>query len=412
MRERPFRRWGILALAALWSAPVAAEPALPPPDAVAAALDAAPAVIAAEARTDAARAEARALARGTQEFSLTTGFMSRSIDREGRYNEYDAVLSRPIRLPGKGQLDRAAGEFGLSVARNRAEDARHQTALLLADSWWDWVAAAAEVRVNRQAAENYRGMLAAVRRRVALRDAAALEADQTEAALGGALLALEQAEGRMAVARARLAARFPSLPLPDAAPEPDAPELPGEGLAPFGAKVVARSHEIAAADAEAQRVATLAERARADRLADPSLGVRLFSERGGLERGAGVVVTLPLGGGHRRALADRASAEASAAQADAAAARQVVNEMATADMTLAEAGYAAWRRAREGLDAQVAALMKLRRGQAAGEFGLAEVLLGERQVHDAFRAEALARIEAQRALTRLRIDSHELWITE
>lgn len=389
-----------------------AEPALPPPEAVSAALDATPSVMAAEARAGAARADAEALARGTQEFNLSTSVMQRSIDREGRYAEYDAVLSRPVRLPGKGRLDRAAGQFGIAAARNRAEDARHQAALLLAESWWDWLAAAAEARVDRQAVANYAAMLQAVQRRVALRDAAQLEADQAEGALGAARLAAEQSAGREAVARARLAARFPALPLPEVAPQPDPPELPGEGVTPFGEKIIARSHEIAAAQAEANRTDALAERARRDRIADPSLGVRLFSERGGMERGAGVVMTLPLGGSHRRALADRAGAEASVARAELAAARLAVHEMADADMASARAGQAAWQRAREALNAQVAALARLRRGQAAGEIGLAEVLLGERQVHDAFRAEAIARAEAQRSLTRLRIDSHELWISE
>jgi hypothetical protein len=40
------------------------------------------------------------------------------------------------------------------------------------------------------------------------------------------------------------------------------------------------------------------------------------------------------------------------------------------------------------------------------------VLLGERLTHAAFRTEALARTEAHRAINRLRIDSHNLWISE
>ncbi|KAJ8138294.1 hypothetical protein OY671_008494, partial [Metschnikowia pulcherrima] len=61
-------------------------------------------------------------------------------------------------------------------------------------------------------------------------------------------------------------------------------------------------------------------------------------------------------------------------------------------------------------DAQVAASVKSRRGQAAGEIDSSDVSFGERQVQDAFRAEAAARTEAMRMLTRIRIDSHESWI--
>ena len=414
---KPMRPANWLIAAALMALPATAwattaETGLPGPADVSAALDGHPAVIAAETRIEAARADAEAMARGTQEFTLTTGYTQRSVDREGRYDEFDATLSRAIRLPGKAAYDRAAGRYGLAAARNRAEDARHQAALVLADSWWDWVVAAAEAKVARQSVANHTAMLAAVRRRVELRDAAQLEADLSEAALGAAALMAEQASGREAVARARLTARFPLLPVPTEAPEPPQPRLPDGGVARFGEQIVARSHDITAAQAEAQRLDALAQRARLDRLADPVLGVRLFSERGGAERGAGVVMSMPLGGRHRQALADKAQAEASVAQAEVQAVRLAVNEAAAADMAEALAQHEAWTRARAGLDAQVAALNKLRRGQAAGEIGLADVLIGERQVHDAFRAEAVARADAGRALTRLQIDSHELWITE
>ena len=92
------------------------------------------------------------------------------------------------------------------------------------------------------------------------------------------------------------------------------------------------------------------------------------------------------------------------------AVRFAVKETAETDMTEARFRFAAWQRAREGLKAQLAALQKLREGHKAGEIDLSDELLGERQVHDAFRLEAQARTEAMRALTRLRIDSHSIWI--
>lgn len=404
----------LLAAIALVAIPAgaSAQTALPAPAEVSAALDAHPSVQAAEARTSAARAEADALARGPHEFTFTGSYVSRSVDREGRFDEYDATLSRPIRLPGKARLDREIGAAGIVAASNRAEDARHQAALLLAQYWLDWLGAAEEARIDGQAVANYARMLAATQRRVALRDAARLEADQAEGALGAARIAAEQSAGREAVARRRLMAQFPGLPLPDAAPEIPQPDFDEGAIEALGAKVIARSHEIAAAEAEAQKAGAAAARAQAERIADPSIGVRLFSERDGAERGAGVIFSMPFGTGHRRAIADRAQAESGAARAEAAAVRAAINEMSATDVVEARFRHAAWLRAREAVAAQVAALMKLRTGQAAGEIGLADVLLGERQVHDAFRIEALARAEAQRALTRLRIDAHELWISE
>ena len=413
MRKRFLARHVSLAILAMVPGTLAAQdniPGLPATADVLTALDAHPSVQAARARTEAARAQARALARGSQEVTFQGSYINRSVTREGAYNEFDAQLMRPFRLPGKARLDKEIGSYGITAAENRAEDARHQAATLLNESWWDWLGAAEEARVDRQAVANYETLLKAVERRVALRDAAQLDADQAQASLGAARLIAEQSAGREALARARLMAQFPTLPVSDQAPAVVVPQLPAEGIDDLGRKVIAHSHEIAAADAEAGRADASAARTRADRIADPSLGVRLFSERGGDERGAGVLFSMPFGGGHRSALADQAEAEASAARAEASAIRFDVQEMAQSDMTEARYRLAAWQRARDGLEAQLAALSKLRLGHKAGEIDLSDELLGERQVHDAFRMEASARAEAMRALTRLRIDSHAIWI--
>lgn len=382
---------------------------MPDPAEVAAALDGHPSVTAAQARVSAAEAEARALARGPYEATVTGSYVNRSVDREGRFDEYDAQLLRPFRLPGKARLDREIGRYGVSAAHNGAEDVRHQAAVLLNDSWWDWLGAAEEARVDRQAVAILTTLLDAVKQRIAVRDASGLEGDQTEALLGSAQLIAEQSAGAEALARARLVTMFPEIRAGESPPPVPSPEIPGEGIEALGRLVIERSHEIAAAEARAGQAGASASRARADRIADPSIGVRLFSERSGAERGAGVLFSLPLGGGHRKAVADRAEAEASAALSDVAATRFEVNAMSQTDMARARFAFAAWQRAREGLEAQVAALEKLRLGYRAGEIDLADQLLGERQVHEAFRAEASARAEAMRAITRLRIDSHTIW---
>ena len=401
----------LLPLLAL-AAPLAAEPGLPDEAAIARALDEHPSVIAARARTDAARARANGLKQGPHEFTFSGSYTRRSVDREGKYDEYDAQVSRALRLPGKGRLDREIGAFGVEAAENLAEDARHQAALLLAGHWFDWLSASAQARVDSAAVANYEQALKAVKRRHELRDAAQLDVDQASAALAAARLAAEQSGGMAALARTRLANHFPALPPPVDAPEVPLPDMAEARLSQLRDLVISNSHEIAAAEAEARRMAALADRTDKDRLADPSIGVRVFSERGGAERGAGVVFSVPLGGSHRKALADEAGASASAARADEQLARFTVQETADADVTEARYRLAAWQRARETVEAQMAALAKLRRGHELGEIDLADLLLGERMVHDAFRIEAAARTDAVRAITKLRIDSHELWLAD
>ncbi len=395
---------------ALFTSAAIAEPGLPPEEQVQKVLDEHPMVLAAKARTEAARANAHALRSGSNEFTLTTSVVRRSVDLEGRYGEYDATLTRPVRLPGKAVLDRAAGDFGIVAAENRAEDVKHQTAVLLADLWFDWLGAGAEEVVNRQAVDNLTRSLAGVRRRHQLRDASQLDVDQAEAALGAARLQAEQSTGRIAFARARLTSQFPALLLPDHPEELTTPMIPEGGFASLRELVIARSHEIAAARAEASRMQALADRARRDRVADPTFGVRAFSERNGQEKGVGLIASIPLGGGHRRALSDRAASEASASAADASAVTFNVMEMADGGLAKAQASWESWQRSRDGAKAQVAAVLKMRRGYDLGAIDLADLLFAERQTQDMFRLEAQARTDALRGITRLRIDSHSLWI--
>jgi outer membrane protein TolC len=301
---------------------------------------------------------------------VTGGYASRTVNdgtgvANGRFDEFEAQVTRPIRLPGKATLDRRIGAQGVTYAQNMAEDARHQTALLLAQSW-DWLGAASEATVDRQAVENYRAVLASVKRRAALRDASALEEDQANAALGTAQAQAERSSGRETVARARLFAQFPGFPLPAAAPDVPAPHIPDGGLAPMRQRILGRSHELAAAEA-------LVGRADAGRTGAQGTDRRPFVRispvfgKGRHGKGRRRLVLDAVRGGYRSALADKAGAEASAAQADLQAVRRNIAETADADLADAQTSYAAWQQARGALDAQVAALQKTRRGQQLGK---------------------------------------------
>lgn len=401
-----------LAPLVLAGAPVLAEPGLPPEASVEQAIEDHPDVNAARARLEAARAQAKGLARGPYEFTVQGTYQRRNVRSGGDFDEYDAQLSRTFRLPGKARLDREIGRHGIEAAENMAEDARHEAALALAAYWFDWLAASALAAVDRAAVGNYETALAALERRRDLRDASQLEVDRARAALAEARRTLEQSSGMADLARSRLATRFPALVLPTEAPAIPPPEMADARLSQLGDRVVVNSHLVAAAEAESERMAAMADRAERDRIADPTIGLRAFSEFGGLERGAGVVLSIPLGGGYRSARANEAGASASAALSEARLARMEVEETATSDVAEARYRMATWVRARETVKAQMEALAKLRRGQELGEIDLADRLLGERMVHEAFRIEAEARADAMRAITRLRIDAHELWLAD
>lgn len=400
------------ALALLFAAAAQAQslpPGFPADDQVQAALNSYPGVAAAAARVDAALAERDMLRAGPYEFTLSGSYTRRTVEREGRFEETDTMLSRTIRLPGKGRLDRKAGALGVEVAEDRREDTRHHAALLLSELWHDWMEAGELVKSDLQALEMQKTATDAIRRRAGLKDAAQLDLDQAQAAQ--ALVEAQLAESRAMLERVRvtLAATFPEIPLTAEPPPLPAPEMPAAGVDRLRDLVIVRSHEIRAAENEAERLATVAQRSRADRIPDPTVGVRMFRERGGLENGVGVHLSIPLGFSHRRAAASRASAEASAAGFERDEVRREIQATADADAADVRTRIAAWTSTAASARSSAAAATRTERGHTLGAIDLADVLFLQRQANDARRAEIASRAAASRALLKLLIDAHEVW---
>ncbi|MEG8220535.1 TolC family protein [Sphingomonas sp. HH69] len=385
---------------------------LPPVEKVNEALDNHPTVMAAAARVEAARARGGMLRKGAHESVIAGSYIRRSVDREGGYDEFDATLSRPFRLPGKAALDRESGALGVEVAENQMEDARHQAALVLTGLWHDWLTAGSHYRNDLDTVRSLEAALTALRRRVQLRDASALDLDQASAALAQAQAQAAASLSAREQARVILVATFPEIPLPPEPAELALPELPPQKLETMRTLVIERSHEIRAADREAQRLAVVARRVRADRIADPSFGVRLFSERSGMERGAGVVASIPLGGGYRRAAASQASAEANAARLELANIQRSVAAIADADLSNARTRLEAWRSAQASAQSASDAAGRTERGYQLGQIDLVDLLYARRQANDARQSEIDARSEASRALLKLQIDSHSIWVPD
>lgn len=381
---------------------------LPPEPLIIEALDTHPAVAAAQARVQSAKAGADMLRKGNHEFTFQGTVSRRAVEGEGDYAEYDINLTRPIRLPGKAALDRKAGALGIEVAHNQMEDVRHQTALAFSNLWHDWLVASAQHRTDLDSLASLKEELRGIRRRAELRDASLLEVDQVESAQA---LAQAQAATSLAAqdeARVKLAAVFPGLHLPAEAPVLSMPALSPAYVTSLRDHVVERSHEIRAAEREAQRLSALARRASADRMADPSLGIRVFSERGGLEKGVGLVGSIPLGGGYRSAAHDQAVAEAGAAEQDVARIRREIEATASANLSNVRSRNIIWQSMQIAADSAAAAA-RTKRGYELGQIDLSETLLARRQANETRRQEIDARATLLRAILKLQIDAHDVW---
>ena len=410
-----------LTSAAAPAPPSAVDPvdaALPLEALARAALEAHPDVVAAKARLGGAKAEADRLRVGDYETTFDAAAGARHVadyySDPGRrpgatVAEGYVGAQRAFRLPGKAALDRRTGALGVEAASDEVDDARHQTGLALADAWFAWVQASAEVDLDRSSVEGAQKAVAGLRRRVQLKDAAPLELDQAQSALAVAQAKVEISAGDVRSARIALEQGFPDLPLPPRAPVVPDPLNPPDPPGGWREAILARSHEIRIAELKADQQRAVAARARLDQHPDPTFGVRAFDEQGDRERGVQLTVSIPFGGARRSALYASETAKASDLQAQAAKVRREILALAGKDVAAVSSRLLAWRAAKAAQEAgQVAARLQ-RRAYELGEKDLAETLLSNGQVYQAMRAEIDARVEAWRAVTKLRLDAHALW---
>ena len=398
-------------VAVVAQAPVPAFPSLPLPPAelVLQAIERTPEVQAAAAVLARAEADARLRNVGTHEATLTMIPQRRRIQGGPTYNEWEADLSRPLRWPHKARLDREIGATGVEAARLMFADAHHAGARRLLMLWSNW-------QRTRVIAEQQRAQVAtwerdhkAIARRVELGDAARRDLVAADAALAQARAAALQAEADAQVAELTLRSAFPELPLPERVRLGDEPPTLGGSDAHWSELIVQRSHEIGAADALARQREAEARRARADRLPDPTVGIRVMDDLGGRERAVGLIVSIPIGVRQRGARAAAAGADALAAQAELAMVQRDISSSAREGVARARAAHAIWSSRHLALIAARDSANKTERAYALGESGLAELLVARRSELEAALAERSAAVDAIETVTLVRIDAHDLW---
>lgn len=386
-----------------------AQTSLPSQELVLKVIEGTPEVQAAQAMLDRAAAEARMRQVGPYEPQLSLIPQTRRIDGDRRYREWEVDLSRGVRWPGKARLDREIGAAGREAASLAFEDSHHAAARRLLALWSDWQRAAAVAILREAQLAAWQRERGAVVRRVQLGDAAARDQVALDAAVAQAEAALAQAQAEADTSKLVLSAAFPDLPLPEQVHLPaTVAALDGSDTA-WVELIQQRSHEIGTAAAIARKKDAEARRARANRLPDPQIGLRMISDRGGREHAFGVTVTLPLGVSYRAAEAAAAGADAMGAEAELAMARRDVGRDARQVVTLARARHIIWQRQQQAAAATASSADKAERGYALGELGLDEMLIARRAAQEAELAASRAEIDAIEAVTRVKVDAHAMW---
>lgn len=401
----------LTSLLALSSAALAAQPVNPPglmpTDIARPLLEQDPSVAAARAGLDAGRQEAGILESSPYEWTARTTGQQRRVQNGSNYTEWSLGVERALRLPGKAAADRKLGQAAIAESQARYGEALHEAARELTALWVDWLAAEGAREVADSSLQSAQASLAAVEKRVRAGDAAKLDASLARADLAEQKRLANDARTQAAAAWSRLAARFPGVNRQAAGlPTP----LPlGEEEAFWRERILAESDELKLAQVQMQKAQHHAERARADKLPDPTLGVYTASEVGGRERLTGITLSLPIPGGARDLREARSLSEAEAArQAYEGKKRELEAEIAGAVAT-ARGAYDSLQIANEGAAAMRENAELMQRAYELGEAELQSLLLARRQAAAAMNNALQAQHAALRAYYGLLVDAHLIW---
>ena len=400
----------------LFAAPLmAAEtnyPDLPPPALVDTALRSNINVMTAETSVKLAQSEQRKWEAGNHEFSLRAGSSRRNISNTGQHlKEWDVALERPVRLFGKSSLDDDIGAAGVVRAEYALGDARHEAGRTLLHLWFNWQRERAQAEQWRQQVQILQQQAQITEKRLRAGDVPKMELNQVQAAVAQAEVSLQQAGTRSKLAAAELRRQFPALVLPlhtgISEPQPIV-----QNLDYWKKRFLADNHQLGMVHAENRIQQLLAQRSRADRMPDPTLGIRYASEMGGNEKVTGVYFSVPFSFGLRSATAASAGYQAEiSAERETSVRQQLENDIYSAYIQ-ATGSYAAWRQARDAAASTRRNADLATRAYSLGENDLLQVLNARRLALDSMLAETVAQFDANEARYRLLLDSHQLWTQE
>lgn len=390
------------------SAPAAAAPTeLPSAETARLAIEQDPAVVQAQRALEVSRHSAAMLRAGPQEWTVGATTQRRRIDGGTSSNEWSMAIERPIRIAGKAGLDRRLGQTGEDLARALLAAVRVEAARTLLDAWVDWLAArqareSLDAQV-RTAEENQR----AVTLRQKAGDASRLELNVAQ---GDVALARQQAATAAtaeAKALAALKIRYPALPL-EPRPLPDPAALDGDE-AQWRARVLEAHPLLTAANQGLRKAELTADRVRAERTPDPTVGVFTSSEARRTERVVGISLSIPLGGNYREQASREALKQVEVAHAALDLQRRELELLVSGQVQDAIGSVERWRLAEQSAASARETARLTQKAYAAGEADVQALLLVRRQALESSTAASAARADALRARYRLQIDAGLLW---
>jgi len=349
---------------------------------------------------------------GTYEFNLRAGSSQRNIVNTGqKLKEWDVALERPLRLTNKVGIDEDIGAAGVSRAEYALGDAHHEAGRLLLKLWFNWQREQASALLWQKQRDILNQQSQMTEKRVKAGDAPKLELNLAQAAAAQAGVAWHQAQLRAQLAGNDLARPFPAVQLPEK-PNTVTPVAIEHDFAFWKSRILDDNHELAMVQAHTHVQQLLADRSRADRIPDPTVGLRYSNEMGGNEKVAGVYLTVPISFGHRSATAEGVAQQAAITiDQEAYVKRRLEGDIFAAHLQAVQ-NFASWQQARDAAQFIRSNAELVARAYTLGEASLSDSLNARRVALESSMAENLAQLDANEAHYRLLLDAHLLWAQE
>lgn len=387
-------------------------PDLPPHDQVDAALANHINVLNAETGVKVEQVNQRKWDSGSYEFNLRAGSAKRLVGNTGpKLNEWDVAVERPLRLINKVMIDGDIGEEVVIRANHVLGDARHEAGRSLLRLWFNWQRERMQVAVWQQQVDILKHQAETTAKRLIAGDAPRMEMSQANAAVSQASVSLQQAKMRAELAGNELTRQFPNIILPARLTAPEPQSIP-EDFDYWKETILQHNHELEMVRSERRIQQLLAKRSRADRLPDPTVGVRYSNEMGGNEKVTGMYISIPISFGYRSANAENAEYQAQIAGDRENAVRRRLDADIYAAHMQALSGYQIWAQAKAASDSIRQNAELVTRAYSLGEISLTETLTARRLALESALSESLARLDANEAHYRLLLDAHKLWTSD
>lgn len=385
------------------------RPDLPPPAQVERALDEHLLVLNATSGLKLELANQRKWDSGTYEFSLRAGSAQRNIANTGqKLKEWDVALERPLRLPGKVGIDQDIGTASVQRAEFALGDAHHEAGRLLLKLWFSWQREQTTAALWQKQVEILKQQAVMAEKRVKSGDAPRLELNMAQAAAAQASVSWHQARLRAQMAGNDLNRQFPAIQLPEK-PLASTPQAIEHDFEFWKSRIFADNHELGMVQQQTHVQQLLAQRSNADRIPDPTVGMRYSNEMGGNEKVTGIYLMVPLSIGHRSATAEGVAQQAAmAADQEAFVKRRLEGDVYAAHMQ-ATRNFETWQQANDAATAIRSNADLVAKAYTLGESSLSDSLSARRFALESSLAESLARLDANEARYRLLLDAHQLW---